>query len=303
MNPEKMFGIEPMADKLAHQERGEEVNVREVNKKENKAPENPKVIEVNEKLQNSGIDQIRQRIGDRLFDDIFSDGDYGEFYKKVIDNKRVMDELAVRPFFIYELSEYRGEIFDDPKKFESFFRNSRERETAYNISKIEFQLRLKKDPFASEEELAAGIYKEYIEPQVRDAVFAIRRKGYGTFESGFYNLIEGSQYIGFAKDTLKDFSLPPDRIEALKSKGVEISIETTAEDRDSLFLKPIRDFDLDQWKKIWDEVVEIFPNRGIPASPGNNKKFIEKQENMKAGKRVYLGKDVFFEKGKVTLEE
>ncbi len=248
------------------------------------------------------LDLIHQSIGDRLFHD-FADEEGGkQFLAKAMQNGIAMQELAMRPQFIHELYQYQREIFDDPKKFESFLRNSRERQKALQQGESALNERLSREPFATEEEVEAGIYKEFLEPQVRDAIFMMRRKGYGTFESGFDNLIEGTQYVGASKGTFESITFPPDRIDALRSKGVELSI-IESEDRSSLLLLPNRDINLKEWKEIWDEVAAFLPDLGHPAVPGLNKSLIEKQNAMKAGEYVYLGGNVFYEKGNITIKE
>jgi hypothetical protein len=52
--------------------------------------------------------------------------------------------------------------------------------------KIEEDARLKDNPTPTEEELYMGAFKEWLEPQVRDAIPEMYRKGYGTVSSGFH---------------------------------------------------------------------------------------------------------------------
>ena len=47
-------------------------------------------------------------------------------------------------------------------------------------------LRLKENPASTEEELYMGVFTEWIEPQVRDAIIEMSRKGYATQSSGFH---------------------------------------------------------------------------------------------------------------------
>jgi hypothetical protein len=51
--------------------------------------------------------------------------------------------------------------------------------------KVEEQIRLKENPKPSEEELHMGAFKEWLEPQVRDAMSMMFKKGYATQSSGF----------------------------------------------------------------------------------------------------------------------
>jgi hypothetical protein len=86
-----------------------------------------------------------------------------------------------------ELEKLRAFHNLTPKKVRLFsdFAKLWRKAKAVEQSGREKEERKAKNPRASEEELRAGVYKEGLEPQVRDAVFALRRKGYATFESGF----------------------------------------------------------------------------------------------------------------------
>lgn len=126
---------------------------------------------------------------------------------------------------------------------------------------------------ATEEELGAGIYKEHIEPQVRGAVFALRRKGYATYESGFGGY--DRQMISFEKNQLEDFELPENLAQKLAGLGVKAAIEPN---RVSLTFEKY--IELDEIKKIWDEIAEALPDLGAPAEPNQlraAKSFREKQ--------------------------
>ncbi len=249
------------------------------------------------------LEHIRQSMGDKRYNESFNDDGGKEFFAKITRNEAAVKELVARPQFIHELYEYQGEIFNDPQKFESFLKNSRERQQALDQRDADLLERLNREPFATEEELAAGVYKEQLEPQVCDAVFAIRRKGYGTFESGFHDLVEGSQYVSTPKGEFEKIVLPVDAIESLTAKGIHLSVNVSREDRDSIILHSNHDLGLSEWKEIWNEVAALLPDLGRQAAPGLNSLLIEKQEAMKAGKRVYLGAGLFFEKGKTTTRD
>jgi hypothetical protein len=60
------------------------------------------------------------------------------------------------------------------------------RHQVHQSMKTEEQTRLKEDPQPTEEELYMGAFKEWLEPQVRDAVRLMYKKGYATQSSGFH---------------------------------------------------------------------------------------------------------------------
>ena len=121
--------------------------------------------------------------------------------------------------------------------------------------------RKKNNPMATEEELSLGAYIENIEPQVREAVLCIRKKGYNTFESGFTG--EGDeQMISIMNGSFEGFSISEEQRKKLKSKGVEIEIEDK-----SITLSLEKEMTVPEIKKIWDEIAEALPDLGKPAEP------------------------------------
>jgi len=199
-------------------------------------------------------------------------------------------------------------IFGDVEKFSTYVINGmiRAKEKTQDEPR-RMKERLEKSPLADTDEVNAGIYREELEPQVSDAVFSLRKKGYSTFQSGLYNLDEGSQFIDFNKEdaefikkTLDNSSIK----KLLQGEGVSIKTEES-DDRLSLVLNPDNPRqDLVFWKKIWDTFVEAMPNRGFNATPpielGSYKTFIERQNAIRSGKKTYVGYGLQYEDGKVT---
>lgn len=99
-----------------------------------------------------------------------------------------------------------------------------------------------------------GVYLEVIEPQVRQAVVDLSNKGYVTFESGFYG--ENIQKIGFTSAQLKEYQPPAELIAKLKEKKVELIIKP-----DSIVLVCNAKYNLNEIKKIWDQVISDLPER------------------------------------------
>ena len=117
--------------------------------------------------------------------------------------------------------------------------------------------RKKNGPPPDVDELALGVFREAIEPQVRDAVMALRAKGYTTTSSGF---AEGDwQGVFFAEDFSQ--TLPPETLKALSDEGVKVRGNCLA----------FRAVAIDEraMKDQWDKIVALLPDRGTPAAPSN----------------------------------
>lgn len=138
--------------------------------------------------------------------------------------------------------------------------NSNERDRAHLLNKEAFEERIKSDPNPSDDERRMGVYKESIEPQVRDAILTLVGKGYVTIDSGYdgFNFSKGVQYIGFKKGMI-DPSLVLSVNKVLNQSLVGATIEHSQ--RDFFVLTPEGFLTLEEWKKIWDDVAKAFPDR------------------------------------------
>ena len=121
----------------------------------------------------------------------------------------------------------------------------------------ELSRRVAADPAPTREELDMGVYVEALEPQVRDAVREMRRKGYATHSSGFYAYDHAAQVVEGG------FELPAGVPERLRGLGVE------AERRGRTTLLRFRPStaDLGDMKERWDRVAGVLPDLGRPAPP------------------------------------
>ena len=140
--------------------------------------------------------------------------------------------------------------------------NSNERQKALFQTEKDFKKRVANDPNPTDDEKRMGVYKEFIEPQIRDAVLALVKKGYKTIDSGYdgFKYKEGVQYVGFEKGMI-DSSLLPIVDKVLEGKMIKANIEYSQ--RDFFELTPEKFLNIEEWKKIWDEVAEVFPDRGV----------------------------------------
>ena len=93
------------------------------------------------------------------------------------------------------------------------------------------------NPNATDEEYELGVYKEGLEMQVKDAVFALAKKGYKTFQSGFREKKDRDQYVDMYN---KNINLPDSLIQHFREKGFEIST-LHQNDRTSIDIHPIYD--------------------------------------------------------------
>ena len=126
----------------------------------------------------------------------------------------------------------------------------------------ELQARLEKNPKPSEEELRAAAFREWLEPQVRDAIAEMYRKGYATQSSGFYGdhneiqAIDG--YFSVDDDTKK-------KIEALGAEvldGVALGLPMNELIRQIRFSP--KSADIKEMKEKWDAIAAVLPQQKGP---------------------------------------
>ncbi|MBI2611657.1 hypothetical protein HYW54_02845 [Candidatus Gottesmanbacteria bacterium] len=112
--------------------------------------------------------------------------------------------------------------------------------------------RLKTNPIPTQAEMALGMFMEMVEPQLREAILILYKKGYSTDVSGFiekndYQFIEG------------DFTLEPSVADKLIFIGVIVETNRSGYTRlqflpDSPNLENIRD--------KWIKIASFFPKKG-----------------------------------------
>jgi len=160
------------------------------------------------------------------------------------------------------------------------------RKEAVDQSVRELEERKEKGIPPTEEELSMGAFAETIEPQVRETVLALRKKGYNTFESGFYNFAD--QRIGFIDNDLESFEASEELRKKLKEEGVKLLVEDYVVSMEFSEKK-----DLEIIKKLWQMVENDLPNLGYKASPSTiglaenfREKYLSAQNNPKEFKRI-----------------
>lgn len=115
-------------------------------------------------------------------------------------------------------------------------------------------------PSADKDELNMGCYREDLEPQVRDAVLKLRRKGYSTCESGFFGF--NGQCLRFQREHLNNFKFPEELVEKLKAGGVNISLGPNF-----VSFSCDKELSLDQLREIWEEIESTLPKVGEEVEP------------------------------------
>lgn len=147
----------------------------------------------------------------------------------------------------------------------------------------ELESRMAENPAPSEEEERAGVYRECIEPQCRDAIFAMRGKGYSTFDSGFNGNVPIDQVVTFTE------VIDPETVEKLKGIGVKYGhFEYDVFNLNYLVFRP-RAADFDTIKDQWDNIAQMLPDLGKKPSEGRGaEKF--RLDLVGDTRRVFFGK-------------
>ncbi len=120
-----------------------------------------------------------------------------------------------------------------------------------------------KNPKATEEEMDMGCYVEHLEPQVRDAVLSMRKKGYTTTGSGFGDFGE-SQWISFEEKTFGDFMPSKELTAWLEDQKVEMS-----NGPDLVYFVSPPKATIEQITDIWNRIEAEIPDLGHPAEPSD----------------------------------
>jgi hypothetical protein len=174
------------------------------------------------------------------------------------------NEEYIRQVFESGTKEQLSELADNhkltPEQIKIFCYYAKLRREIIDGMKKAIDDRRQRDPLATDEEFSLGAYQESIEPQVREVVINLRRKGYSTYESGFGDF--DGQIISFENDDLKDFYFSDEILDKFKERGV--IIQTMPKEIRLLFR---REFSQEEIKNFWQEVENLIPDLGRPAEP------------------------------------
>lgn len=205
-----------------------------------------------------------------------------------------------------------SKVYVDPNQIEDMVHNATERREEKFRNNIDKYERIFSNPLASAEEYEAGIYRESIEHQVRDAVFELQKKGYSPIESGFMDIDTGSQYIGINKEESVDAQVIADSFnKKLDEKNKKLFSEILVkeyDDRVQIILIPkIKTMPLGVWKFVWDDVASCIPEaKDSLQSKKNNdngnqgRDFRGTQDQIKEGRDAWLAPGLAFVDGKVV---
>jgi hypothetical protein len=173
---------------------------------------------------------------------------HNEDYIKAVLEDGGEDELQ-------KVREVQGWTEEQTELYRHFSRLWR---TVLDNMKIDLQRRAADNPEPTAEEFNLGAYSEAIEPQVREAVLALRRKGYATFYSGFSGFGD-EQEIKFAStdgekiagQNLADF---------FAEHGAQLTIEPEA-----IKFSFTKEAFLPEITELWNKIAAVAPDLGHPA--------------------------------------
>jgi len=154
---------------------------------------------------------------------------------------------------IKSIEELRNFHNLSPEKIELMSKFAKLRKQVKDDCWRKVEKRKSQSPKFSNDENDLGCFIEAIEPQVRLALLALRKKGYDTFESGFCGF--NKQNIGLSAMQLVNFNPPENLISYLKAKNVTLKISP-----DNIEFECNKFLDLDELKNIWDQVEQNLPD-------------------------------------------
>lgn len=154
---------------------------------------------------------------------------------------------------------------DHPHVDETRERFQRLRQETLTRVEQETTERIAQNPTPTEEETRAGAFREMIEPQCRDAMFAMRRKGYATESSGFGGTHGEVQQI--------DGNLEIDAETEARLRAIGVIVHRSGDPGEVLAWRTALRFtpdraDPDAMRATWNAVAALLPDRGVPAEPG-----------------------------------
>lgn len=144
--------------------------------------------------------------------------------------------------------------------------------------------RIAENPEPTEEELDMGAYVEEIEPQARDAIIELRRKGYQTQSSGFYGHEDELQNVD------GPMHLDNETAESLIKQGYEVAVDQ--EGYTMIVFQP-NSYDVDELKAQWYALASSLPDKGHQAGPGNNIASVEFRQELSKNPERFMQQWVY----------
>lgn len=142
------------------------------------------------------------------------------------------------------------------------------RKSTHSSMKRELDQRIIQEPRGTEAEKSLGLYREMIEPQVRQALFRLREKGYNTQQSGFGGP-EGEQMIELSDEGFKNVRCTDEFKGQLLARGATIDVTPK-----QIILRFVEKLPIEKLEEIWNIVETQIPSLGVPAKKTNNHYFV-----------------------------
>ncbi len=131
---------------------------------------------------------------------------------------------------------------------------------AHAQAKHDLEERIKTNPIPTEEESNLGLFKERLEPQVRDVLLDLHAKGYHTMSSGFNPYEPTKQSISFYNDV----QLPEQAKKSIESLGAKVAaVPFRGEEGYYWQIEFIAETaDLEALKLMWNKIGQLIPPTG-----------------------------------------
>lgn len=132
------------------------------------------------------------------------------------------------------------------------------RKKIHGEMEVKLKKRIETDPIMTEEEEMIDCYKEQIEPQCRDAIFKMRRKGYRTGSSGF-----GVGNMQVVDGNFKEIDLKIAKF--LINKGYFVyTVGADTGQPTSISFRP-KNPNINEITNQWNELADLLPDLGHEA--------------------------------------
>lgn len=174
----------------------------------------------------------------------------GDYRPRTPDEKEVW---TVNDQGTVEKIETESAIADKEKPFQELW------DKAISQASEDLQKRKEENPVPTKEEMEIGTFIERLEPQVRQAILTLHRKGYSTSSSGFYGFTEQSMegFMGIDEETGKVLERFGARLVSSDSQNPESSWQYIIFEQDKA--------DLEDLTRKWIAIADALPDKGETA--------------------------------------
>lgn len=158
------------------------------------------------------------------------------------------------------------------------------REEILQSSHREVEHRLQTNPIPTELEMILGAFVEDLEYPVREAVVNLTRKGYTTLSSGFFGKESRLQALEILGDKYGDIGISDEVCAEVEKIGVKMVASRFVT---QIIFEP-RNASTDEIKQKWDEIVGLFPDKGILPVPSHSVGSVDFREKYSGRKRIKI---------------